>query len=115
MKTITIDESKWICWDHGEGFVRLENKLGFKCCLGFATEQLKPGVSIKDHFEPMDMCKKIPKLTILKGGMYLNTPFASKAMKINDDCSITYSERKKQLRALFKENGLRLVFKKSSK
>jgi len=110
MKTITIKEKKWRCGaDHGKGLTQLKNREGYMCCLGFATGQLKPKISLINLSVPSDTECKIPKLTKFK--KCIDTRFAQEAMNINDDENITHEERKEKLVSLFRKNGLKLVFK----
>jgi hypothetical protein len=111
--TVVIDRSKWRTGHNspenatGKGITRLTNGHGYSCCLGFICQQLMPdveaGVWQANDF-PNGTGLDIPHLTqkIDDGGYHrrYNTPFSSKAVRINDDTHSSVAEKEQQLLAL---------------
>jgi hypothetical protein len=98
----------------GKGHTFLLNKLGFKCCLGFACEQLY-SVPTKRMLQiglPFGLGMSLP-LFVKKTDVdvFVSTNFTAKASGINDTIEYTPKQRMELLIALFKEHGLTLRFK----
>lgn len=117
-KEIIIDRSKWrtgadSCNSTGTGSTLLLNDEGYKCCLGFVTQQATKK-AIKNKLSPASCGYNVPDLTI-NGA---NTTLTSEAMRINDSVKTTPEEKEKALKKLFKNNSrykLKFVGKYSCK
>lgn len=113
-----VDRSKWRCGGSrvttkvGEGATRLLNLEGFMCCLGQCAIQLgKTPYDILNKAMP----HQIGKITVLSKrhqneDFPIDTQLSKRAAEINDDVTITLSEREKKLTRLFKRNHHDLVF-----
>jgi hypothetical protein len=120
---VVIDRSKWrtgstydsykndeVCHSTGLGDTSLLNKEGFKCCLGFMTQQITRR-KISDIADPSDCPFSVPYLNKLKDDCRMNTDLASRAIEINDDESTTLPEKESALKELFKDTPISLRFK----
>lgn len=117
MKTIIIDEKKWRCGkegknSRGKGETLLRNEEGYQCCLGFACQQLGYRGKITGYTEPSYLPVTIKGLSIKDSdyGYIGNSEFAFQAIKINDDATLTHSQRKKKLVALGKKHNFLFKF-----
>lgn len=126
-----LDYSKWRAGSDGEnsvgeGYTRLLNSEGYKCCLGQFSEQCGvPEENLLDVDDPEDLFKcntlnsdggelhytlgEIPFTSIDNStGVFRyrnNTVLSKKAMIINDDSKITTNQRIEELKELFEEHG----------
>lgn len=88
------------------------------CCLGHAMHQVCK-IQLADlhgiAFPNGTMQYQKPNFEkFCSGGkdfLFADTQFSQEAAAINDDGNISDKEREKKLKALFKENGLKLTFK----
>jgi len=128
MKKFVIDRSKWKSGDRdrgghvtGNGRTDLLNPEGFSCCLGLLC--LDRGISpdvIKCRTTPLDLhydlsiedLEKIPELIDKdsKTNVWNETDFSSNAMRLNDNGSITSTEREVKLKKLFMSVDIELEF-----
>lgn len=112
---IVIDRSKWRTGYHSENatgkgcFTKLLNQKGFKCCLGFITQQItKKG--ILGIAEPGDCKFSIPCLNEKGEEFYHNTVLSEEAITINDS-DVPRKEKEVALKELFKNTPISLTFK----
>lgn len=112
---IVIDRSKWRTGEYsksatGKGAdTALLNEEGYKCCLGFITQQVtKKG--ILGSYQPHDCEFSIPLLNYKDGKMYENTELSKEAMAINDS-DMRLEEKEVALKKLFKNTPISLTFK----
>lgn len=116
MQQLVIDRSKWLCGRkqeqltrpfrsaNGDGPIRLLNGYGFKCCLGFAAQQL-------DGATDTDILGLAFPSNIV--GIAPNSPTVRveiPAAAANDDCTLTFEEREKIVAELFAEHGVEVTF-----
>ncbi|MEN6290811.1 MAG: hypothetical protein ABFD07_02185 [Methanobacterium sp.] len=117
---VVIDRSKWRTGSNGDnatgkGNTFLLNKEGFKCCLGFITQQItKKGVL--NLSEPNECEFSVPFLNKITEEefyepFYCNTELSDMAIGINDSSNTTMKEKEKQLKELFKNTPISLTFK----
>lgn len=115
---VIIDRAKWRTGGDspnktGVGTTYLKNTHGYKCCLGFICEAVRPELNINAIGEPGDLNSPIEGLNIPPGSVsdrYCNTQLAFEAMRINDDGSLLLFERELELQELFKDSPYELVF-----
>lgn len=119
---VVIDRSKWrtgfrsVDNATGLGPTALQNRDGYRCCLGFVCKQLVPDASDQqlavDY--PRQLQVEIPYLTCWKetGAMRLleDTELVHAAVKINDEPSTTVAEKEAALLALFADTPIELEF-----
>jgi hypothetical protein len=104
----TIDRSKWRCGGRGPNQrgkykTQLLNKLGYMCCLGQILEQLGfERTKFLGVCQPSTINFEYENI-LIKGNGYScqNSYLAEAAMAINDNDSITDSEREEKLTELF--------------
>lgn len=122
--TFTIDRSIWRCGGSikqtckGRGATELANSQGFMCCLGqvagacgvpFQALKLKPSPNMITAPE----AKLLDGILTTELGDLADsrqTKLAWDAMDINDDETITQSEREAKLAELFAKHGHEVVF-----
>lgn len=124
---VLIDRSTWRCGDvgptaHGQGQTRLQNQLGFRCCLGFYS--IAADVLPKDivgiisprmlFYKIYKLLQSFPdkfsKLIQPLGTRCSNSKYADLAMQINDSTALNDQQREEQLIALAARNGDEWVF-----
>lgn len=115
---LIIDRSKWRTGGEspsktGKGYTQLLNKQGFMCCLGFRCNQM--GIPKKDllgnHIpEHLKGLYDIPDLIEEDEGKWSDTAFTQEAININDDESITSTEREKSIKEHFATIGVTVKF-----
>ena len=124
MRKVRINRAKWRCG----GFLGHGSKSGssdifdpsstylndgeFRCCLGFAANQLGR-VSYKDMlylYSPAALSKKIEPFSENDGSFLNNTKFAHQCMIVNDDASISNKMREYKLKRKFKSQDIDLQF-----
>lgn len=117
--TYTIDVDRWRSGGNGSnrlgsGHTQLENNLGFCCCIGFICKQ--SGVS-RDKIlaKPVPKGEDIEIQFLYERNAERASNLLTQAITINDMESISLEERVKRLRLLFKDYGIRLVFKNLKK
>jgi hypothetical protein len=122
MKTITISRKRWLRGDMKsvDGYSLLwcnDKRRG--CCLGHAIHQIERCTwnQLASMFTPNDFFREnTPNkmsgmfVDFAEGEVCDDSTFTNEAIAINDNDSITDKEREKELKALFKKNGLKLVF-----
>lgn len=128
MKTFILDYSKWRCGGNnsknrlGLGITSLHNEYGYMCCLGQACIQL--GVPKKvlgtsgspssvvfyssEYRDKLLLLAREARFSEQRGSRYINTELSSRAIAINDNTETTPEKKIKQLRALFKEHGIKM-------
>jgi hypothetical protein len=121
-QTFTIDCNTWRCGDNGdyklgEGSTTLLNKEGYMCCLGQVALQLDVHeADLLGKGEPDQLNIDIELLTIRYNGdevgefIIANSELSSDAMRINDSTESTVSQKMKELKELFNDNGYDLEF-----
>ena len=121
-QTFTIDCNTWRCGDNGkyklgEGNTALLNKKGYMCCLGQVALQLDVHeADLLGKGEPDQLNIDIELLTIRYNGdevgefIIANSELSSDAMRINDSTESTVSQKMKELKELFNDNGYDLEF-----
>lgn len=121
-QTFTIDCNTWRCGDNGkyklgEGNTTLLNNEGFMCCLGQVALQLDVHeADLLGKGEPDQLDIDIELLTIRYNGdeeelsIIANSELSSDAMRINDSTESTVSQKMKDLKELFNDNGYDLEF-----
>ena len=121
-QTFTIDCNTWRCGDNGkyklgEGNTALLNKKGYMCCLGQVALQLDVHeADLLGKGEPDQLDIDIELLTIRYNGdeeelsIIANSELSSDAMRINDSTESTVSQKMKELKELFNDNGYGLEF-----
>ena len=116
---IIIKESEWRTGCEGPtktgiGLTHLKNEQGFKCCLGFITEQvLGSDVKLVNKNYPEQIPCLIPELTepaVDYIFCFRDTHLTNQAAKINDNKETTPEEKKVLLIELFKDSCYNLVF-----
>lgn len=111
---IIIDRSKWRTGVNGpnatgKGSTYLLNDGGYKCCLGFITQQItKKG--IRSLSEPSDCNFSVPCLNKYETDTYINTDLSQDAMNINDAHDTTLKEKEAALKKMFKNTPISLKF-----
>ena len=120
-KKITIDRATWRCGykslvptnKNGIGETVLCNDQGFKCCLGFACQQLT-GVSDETLLykpSPEHLRMEIPGFTSLQGAARpLDTQLSDDAIDINDSERTTREQKEIALTERFAQDGFTLEF-----
>lgn len=99
----------------GFNFTRLLNSRGLQCCLGFECEQCGvPRSAIWGRPTPCGIADKsdlakVPHL-LGRGG---NSAFACEAIDINDSAFLSHKAKKAKLKALWAEQGWKLIFVKT--
>jgi hypothetical protein len=118
-RKFVIDQSKWRAGNTptiqldckgaiGKGPTRMENSLGFQCCLGQIGEQLgAPKAELCNAITPYACHSLTNSFLTDRGG---NSTLASDAMTINDDPALSNAERRAQLTAVFATYGYELEF-----
>ena len=105
------------------GHTKLSNYEGYRCCLGFACQQLAPSLTdadILNKFYPnaltiyfdKEKIKNLYGLMFREGIVHedlVEYPWVRQAAKINDS-SLSFKERECKLIDLFAENGINLSF-----
>ena len=121
-QTFTIDCNTWRCGDDGkyklgEGNTTLLNNEGFMCCLGQVALQLDVHeADLLGKGEPDQLDIDIELLTIRYNSdeeelsIIANSELSSDAMRINDSTESTVSQKMKDLKELFNDNGYDLEF-----
>lgn len=121
-QTFTIDCNTWRCGDNGkyklgEGNTTLLNNEGFMCCLGQVALQLDVHeADLLGKGEPDQLDIDIELLTIRYNSdeeelsIIANSELSSDAMRINDSTESTVSQKMKDLKELFNDNGYDLEF-----
>ena len=121
-QTFTIDCNTWRCGDNGkyklgEGNTALLNKEGYMCCLGQIALQLDVHeADLLGVGEPDQLDIDIELLTIRYNSdeeelsIIANSELSSDAMRINDSTESTVSQKMKELKELFNDNGYGLEF-----
>jgi hypothetical protein len=118
MKKLVIDRSKWRTGGGGYNFTygetKLLNDMGYMCCLGFYCVQIGNktkneiyGITCPSHLDSFEGVEEL-----VKDGNHLNdtnSDFSESAIYINDS-DISNEERERQLKELFKKNGVDLKF-----
>jgi len=103
---LVIDRSQWRCGGYiggyGKGTVRLLNKEGYMCCLGFRCLAHNEELPILNNAHPGQVTGAPRKLK--------NTRFMDSAIDINDDNELSSEVREKKLAALAKRNGEEWIF-----
>ncbi len=120
---IVIDRSKWRCGrvfmtqSHGKGETKLLNDEGYKCCLGFACEQVGGfseddirSIASPSHLADKLKIKSIPYFADRGTAISLNSELSINAMRVNDNVHYSHHEREDELVKLFDENGIKLSF-----
>lgn len=119
VKEFTIKTSKWL---HGIGNKSMlldpyNNKM---CCLGFASRACGlSGKSIEEVAEPGEL--ELEDQKIINGALpfllsnnfdnnLVNSRVSKKLMSINDNPDTTISFKKKEIKKIFKENGVKVNF-----
>lgn len=121
MRSVRINRAKWRAGQDshdpkkscGYGDTLLINDEGFKCCLGFACQQLsrKPINFIIGRGEPEQTGLVISPFTKRdKNGDAVNTPLVDEAISINDSYATTLKSKEKALIKLFAKYDLDLEF-----
>jgi hypothetical protein len=115
---LIIDRSRWRTGglyngknQTGFGGTFLLNSEGFMCCLGFRCHQMGiPKKDLLDKQTPLSIATDwdIPDLIDSYGK---NSAFTAKAVKINDDNSLTSEEREKRITEHFATIGVTVEFK----
>lgn len=121
-QTFTIDCNTWRCGDNGdykfgEGSTALLNKKGYMCCLGQVALQLDVHeADLLGKGEPDQLDIDIELLTIRYNSyeeeefIIANSVLSLDAMRINDSTESTVSQKMKELKELFNDNGYGLEF-----
>ena len=118
-----VDRSAWVCGGSSEllaealGPSGLLNEKGFMCCLGHVCHNSGFGKDqLLDRGFPSELLNKGDFLDI-PGLAYIDTwncgtdsDFVETAVDINDSTTLSPKEREKELKALFKEHGMKLKF-----
>lgn len=115
---IVIDRSKWRTGDISDNATgkgrntRLLNEEGYKCCLGFMTQQITKK-KISDVAYPGNCDFSVPCLNTkyCLTSRYKNTELSSAAMDINDSHVTTLKEKEVALKELFKNTPISITFK----
>ena len=116
LESIIIKLSKWRCGDYGfdsmgEGKTFLLNNQGYKCCLGFACQQIGYKGLIRGMEQPSSITKSLDKLNVkINRSYFKNSDFSESAIRINDSEDMTMTERKTKLVALGKKHSIRISF-----
>ena len=109
MKEIIIIRKKW-----GQSYLR-SSMNGKLCCLGFAAEaygvscdatkniQLPSALSVENQ-------AKLPKW-FLDATSALDGTDVSEAARINDDQSLTMTQKERRLKPIFAKHRIKLIFK----
>lgn len=117
--SFTINRAKWRSGGEddnmtGHGVTELQNKEGYRCCLGFAC--LAAGFKVDDilrHGEPGSIGDGVLKgkksvLINEEGG---NSTFSTEAISINDCMGYTREAREERLIRLGKKHQVEIKFK----
>ena len=113
---VVIDRSKWRTGDISEtyengeifrstglGETKLLNEEGFKCCLGFMTQQITKK-KVLGFGDPGDCSFSVPYLNKLENGCRINTDLATEAIYINDCDSITLAQKEDALKKIIQKH-----------
>jgi hypothetical protein len=106
MKQVIIDRARW-----GMSYLRSPDD-GKQCCLGFACEAY--GITVDKMVRVGMPCSlALPLQEKLPKWLATNEVYADneRASEINDDPRISWSEKEKLLKPLFKKHRINLVFK----
>lgn len=132
----TVIVPEWRCGGYspnsnGEGLTGLCNRSGYKCCLGFVTNQLGVPIEvfkaagnvdsifcITNPYEiPEEWIGRLKPLLVAEAKLpepdeqkYFDTDFTDAAIKINDDEDITLQERIQKLKEHFASAGHEIEF-----
>lgn len=114
MKTVVIDRSKWRTGGFnfeapktGIGETVLCNMEGFKCCLGFAVQQVEK--VDEDSILHSPQPKEYYQTHKAKGGINIFAPIEDEAIDINDGI-LPLKEKEAKLIPLFAKIGIDLQF-----
>ena len=127
--TVKINRARWRMGGEAKslanafGKTALSTEKGYKCCLGFAANQLFPSISV-NHLKTCDMPYEIDfpsspgryKNIELMFDLYaeddrvIEKKWIEDAVEINDQLDLTLPEKEQQLIDLFKENNIDLEF-----
>jgi len=113
LKSLIIDRRRWL---RGCGTGVLQDESGMRCCLGFAS--LKLGAKEKDIIGK-DLPENLDSAFIRRcrtNNSWLislaeNHVIIFRATHINDDISISDSEREVSLKEIFASRGCKLIFR----
>lgn len=116
-RVVVIDRRTWRYGGHGltslYGKTQLLNDEGFRCCLGFALQQLE-GLSDEELLHegsPASLNRDMKVFTIrTHSSQPDNSDFSYKAIYMNDDALLTKSDREAELVRLGKEVGIAFEF-----
>lgn len=110
IKVIKIDRSKWRTGGNsehatGKGYTELINNDGYKCCLGFITQQQCKVNKNKllNKIDPTELNFVVKNLSEADEHSIIITELTDRAMCINDCDYTTPQEKEKQLKELFKD------------
>jgi len=129
MTKVTINRARWRMGGDAKslayafGRTALATEKGYKCCLGFAANQLFPSISVK-HLKTCDMPYKIDfpsspgrykNIELMfdlydEGNAVMEKNWIAEAVEINDQLDLTLPEKEQKLINLFKENDIDLEF-----
>jgi hypothetical protein len=116
-RKVIVDRSKWRFGGHGLNYkygpTNLLNKRGFKCCLGFAVEQLE-GVTERELLglsDPASLIQLMKGLTVQTTlGHIENSGLSNRLISINDREDLTPPEREEKIYEAGKEGGIIFEF-----
>ena len=106
MTTFKIKRSSWCRGSNQSALLRADDKM---CCLGFVCKQL--GISeklLRDRSYPNELHANAPAELVASDGY--DNALSISAAYINDDATLSDSEREKALLSLFEKHGHELVF-----
>jgi hypothetical protein len=116
-RKVVVDRSKWRFGGDIKnvkyGWTMLLNERGFKCCLGFAIQQLEgvPEHEMLNLKDPADLNKRMKDLTILIGPeSIVNSGLSNELMMLNDNRRLTHQEREEKIYEAGKEHGILFEF-----
>lgn len=108
MATYYVSRKKWARGGKN-GASNLLNRQGCRCCLGHVGQQRRiTNENLRAVLLPRPEQGNWPKW-LVDGESFSEA--AAKAANINDDISITEKQREQKLRAIFRANGDRIVFR----
>lgn len=112
MKQFTINRKKWLRGEGSEYSSLLRTEDGKMCCLGFlglacggTKKQIESCDSPAGTYGP-----KWPS-ALLHPDTGLDSTTCEELMKVNDNEDLTDTERESRLKKIFKEIGIKVVFK----
>lgn len=120
MKNLVISVKRWLHGGRSRSVLR--NETGSMCCLGFLARDCGASVDqIVDLYSPQNLPQvKWPKKLLRKSTeadrVYhslskVNTELTKDMIKVNDDKTLSLTQKKSKLRKLFSQIGYRLTFK----